>query len=354
VAAGLLALLIGTLDGALLVRYLRIPARPESPRSGQASGISVIVPVYNAAATLRQTLEAILASEGVAPEIIVADDGSTDGTATVAKGLGGVRVITLPHRGKWAALNAGIAEASHPLVATIDADTCVELPTLYRLSAALERHDAVAGALHVANTGSVLGGIQAQEHLRIAVYRRIHGTVDTVSGPVAAFRREVVRAVPFRDSEVEDYDHTLALRSAGASIGYVPGARAYTVMPDGLRPYLRQRARWARGTVRAMHEHGLGMSGLRKGAAIALCDVLVVPLCLAAGLYMPLVGLTVLEGIIQVLATRREGLRSYAGAPAFFVHLVFLAAVALSMTAYGWVSYRQYHNTRTRARPDAL
>src|SRR5437867_126575 len=90
--------------------------------------VSVIVPTYNRAATLAQSLESILGQSCSDFELIVADDGSTDDTAAVLARYGGrVRVLRLEHRGVAAARNAALAAALGECVAFHDSDD-VALP----------------------------------------------------------------------------------------------------------------------------------------------------------------------------------------------------------------------------------
>jgi len=97
--------------------------------------ISVIVPAYQAAATLAETLHSIAAQTRPPDEVIVVDDGSTDGTADVARAtMPSARVITRANGGSAAALNSGLAEAKGDLLAMLDAD---DLWTPGKLSAQL-------------------------------------------------------------------------------------------------------------------------------------------------------------------------------------------------------------------------
>jgi glycosyltransferase involved in cell wall biosynthesis len=85
--------------------------------------VSCIVPVFNGAAYLREALESALAQTYRPFELLVVDDGSTDGSAAVARAFGErIRLIEQPNRGPAAARNAGVVAARGKLVAFLDAD----------------------------------------------------------------------------------------------------------------------------------------------------------------------------------------------------------------------------------------
>ena len=84
---------------------------------------SVILPAYNAAATLARAIESVLEQSWPAHEIIVVDDGSTDHSASVAQGFGAaVTLLRQPNAGVSAARNAGARAASGDWLAFLDAD----------------------------------------------------------------------------------------------------------------------------------------------------------------------------------------------------------------------------------------
>lgn len=98
--------------------------------------VSVVMPVYNAEATLYAAMESLLAQSGVSFEIIAVDDGSTDATPHILDEFGQrydcIRVSHLPHRGIVSALNHGLGQTRGRYIARMDADD-ISLPQ--RLSA---------------------------------------------------------------------------------------------------------------------------------------------------------------------------------------------------------------------------
>ncbi len=85
--------------------------------------VSVILPTYNRHDFLRQAVESVLAQTRPADEIIVVDDGSTDGTAALLAGYGDrIMVIRQDNLGVSAARNAGIRQAKGVFIALLDSD----------------------------------------------------------------------------------------------------------------------------------------------------------------------------------------------------------------------------------------
>jgi glycosyltransferase involved in cell wall biosynthesis len=94
--------------------------------------VSIVVPVYNAQPFLRETLDSVFALDYEPFEVIVVDDGSTDGSAAIAESYSGVRCIRQENRGPGTARNVGVEAARGEFVAFVDSDDVV-LP--HKLSA---------------------------------------------------------------------------------------------------------------------------------------------------------------------------------------------------------------------------
>jgi dolichyl-phosphate beta-glucosyltransferase len=110
---------------------------------GQEPDLSVVIPAYNEATRIRQTLEALtsfLAGTGRPFEIIVADDGSDDDTGEiVARQFPSVRLLRIrPNRGKGHAVRSGLQAATGSRILFTDADLSTPLEELDRLIAAID------------------------------------------------------------------------------------------------------------------------------------------------------------------------------------------------------------------------
>ncbi|MCP2258209.1 Glycosyltransferase, catalytic subunit of cellulose synthase and poly-beta-1,6-N-acetylglucosamine synthase [Streptoalloteichus tenebrarius] len=226
--------------------------------------VSVVVPAYNERENIAEVVRALAASDHPA-EVVVVDDGSTDGTGEIVSALGlpGVTVVRQPNQGKPAALNTGIAHARHDIVVLVDGDTIVE-PSALRLLAqpfADPAVGAVSGNAKVANQRRLIGRWQCIEYVMgFNIDRRVYdtlGCMPTVPGAVGAFRREALEQVGgvSDDTLAEDTDLTIAVGRRGWRIVYEDGARAWTEAPTTWGQLWRQRYRWSYGTMQSIWKH---------------------------------------------------------------------------------------------------
>src|SRR4051812_16000050 len=84
--------------------------------------VTVVIPCYNQARFLGEAIESVLRQTHRAREVVVVDDGSTDGTAAVAARYPDVQLIRQPNRGLAAARNRGLAESRGAYLVFLDAD----------------------------------------------------------------------------------------------------------------------------------------------------------------------------------------------------------------------------------------
>jgi glycosyltransferase involved in cell wall biosynthesis len=93
--------------------------------------LSVVIPCFNAVATLGSTIESALQQADVECEIVIVDDGSMDGSLAIARGFEpAVRVIAEPHSGASAARNRGIIDTASEWIVFLDADDLLVPGTL--------------------------------------------------------------------------------------------------------------------------------------------------------------------------------------------------------------------------------
>lgn len=262
-AIGLGALRVVWVTALALLAARRSRSFPEAP----APPISVLVAAYNERAVIASTLQAALSSDVAPLEVIVVDDGSTDGTADevalVAALDSRVRLLRQTNAGKAAAMNRALAEARGEVLVCLDADTVIAPTAIGRLV----RHFsdpavvAVAGNVKVGNRVNLWTLWQSIEYIVSQnLDRRANGllnAIPVVPGAIGAWRRSAVVSVGgFRpDTLAEDMDLTWRLRRNRGRIANESEAFGYTEVPDSLRALLRQRFRWTFGTLQCLWKH---------------------------------------------------------------------------------------------------
>ncbi|MDQ0585061.1 glycosyltransferase [Streptomyces rishiriensis] len=226
--------------------------------------VSVLVPAYNEAKCIENTVRSLMASEHPI-EVLVIDDGSDDGTARIVEDLRlpGVRVVRQLNAGKPAALNRGIANARHDLIVMMDGDTVFEPSTVRELVQPFgdPKVGAVAGNAKVGNRDSLIGAWQHIEYVMgFNLDRRMYdvlGCMPTIPGAVGAFRRSALERVGGMsdDTLAEDTDITMAMHRDGWKVVYAEKARAWTEAPESVQQLWSQRYRWSYGTMQAIWKH---------------------------------------------------------------------------------------------------
>lgn len=239
--------------------------------------ISILLAAYNEEKVIAQTLEALLASNySGAMEVIVVDDGSQDSTAKIVDKIAildpRVRLLRQQNAGKATALRLALANAQHPFIAMLDADTQFLPNTLQELVTPLQESQvgAVSANIRVGNVNSWISSFQALEYLAsFNLDRRAYGIMEAipvVPGAASAYRAAAIVAAGGiqKDTLAEDTDLTLAMHKAGFKIRHNPRASAITEAPLSARALLRQRQRWSFGTLQCLWKHRDLMFSLRQ------------------------------------------------------------------------------------------
>ncbi len=261
--------------------YLASVRSPVSPGSTGSTGeaarlptVSVLVPAWNEAPRIEKALDSLLAVDYPELEVIVVDDGSTDGTFEKARPFASspregrrVTVLRKENAGKFSALNHAFRHASGDLVLCVDADSHLDPSSVRRL---VRRFDdpavgGCAGQVRVRNRGTLTTLFQALEYVLLngmpRQFQNFFGTVLIAPGPIAMFRRSLLEEVAARwpgsdgpwqnDTFAEDADLTMRVLLTGRKVVYEPRAIAFTAAPARTFALLNQRYRWVRGTIQS-------------------------------------------------------------------------------------------------------
>ena len=280
--------------------------------TGYEPQISIIVPAYNEAATIANSIQSLLQLRYPEYEIIVVNDGSKDDTIDVLRRAfelkpfpeaygrdlptqpiratyhssiyANVRVIDKENGGKADSLNAGINLSVYPLFCCIDADSVLAQDSLYRVvQPFLLDHRTVAcgGTIRVANGCSVEAGrlkqvglpssplalLQTVEYLRAFLSGRQGwspmNAMLIISGAFGLFRKEAVLKVGgYRTATIgEDMElvvrlhHHYRINDLPYRITYVPDPVCWTEVPEDYRTLRNQRIRWQRGLCDSLAGH---------------------------------------------------------------------------------------------------
>lgn len=341
---------------AVLLAVLAVFARREQAREpvpavDPTRFVSVLIPAFNEARVIESSVRRVLASEQVELEVIVIDDGSTDGTSDVVHaafaGEARVRVLTLANGGKAAALNRGMVLAKGDVIVALDADTQFETTTIARLARWFEDEEigAVAGNAKVGNRVNLVTRWQAVEYVTAQNLERRALTrfdaITVVPGAVGAWRRTALDAVggyPL-DTLAEDQDLTIAIQRVGWRVAYDVEAVAWTEAPETFRALAKQRFRWAFGTLQCLWKHrailrerrpaGLALVGIPQAWLFQIAFAVISPIIDLA------LGISIVSTVVRVhqhgwAQTQSDVLR---------MGLYWLAFTSIDLIC-GWIAYR--------------
>ena len=360
-------------------RRLLRPVVP--PTDGARPSLGVVIAARDEADVLPFTLAALLAGSDLPDAILIADDGSTDGTArwltkeygldppalgtlsAPARAETRLRWLRLPHGGKASALNAAIEHLDTDIVVTLDADTLVRPGALFAMRATFAGDAALVAATGVlipvtaARTGSarLFGWFQRYEYVRNFLSRYAWMRADgllLISGAFAGFRRAALVEVGGFDPDclVEDYELIHRMRRHAALTGrrwttwVVGGAVALTDAPATVPAFIAQRRRWFGGFLQTQWWYRSMVGDARFGQL----GTWMLPVK-AFDTLQPIYGLAALGILIGLLMAWRTDVLVAVGA-------ITLIKIVIDVTFHLWSLglYRRWTGEGERAGPSAV
>src|SRR5438105_12108822 len=239
-----------------------LSAHPGGTKGGKTTrnrgGISVVVPAYNAEATIADCLQAIRDSTCPGAEIVVVNDASLDDTGTIARRIADV-VVDRPCRGGAArARNDGAQTAKGHILVFVDADVIVNPPAVSGLLCGLDGGaDAVFGAYQPLPLFAANGATMFKNLLHHYTHLYSAGEVSTFWSGFGATRRDAFVAVHGFDpavttgADVEDIHLGYRMRRAGFRIVLDPSLqiahqKRYTVRSVVASDFFHRAIPWTR------------------------------------------------------------------------------------------------------------
>ena len=229
--------------------------------------VTVIIPAYNEATVIEQSVRSTLSTDYPDLRVIVVDDGSTDDTRKIIQKHFGhdprVKLIVEENHGKWFAENNAINHVETPYFVVVDADTLLGQDALRYLVQPFKdpKTGAVAGLVEVGNKQNFLTACQEIEYkISQSVVRRAYETLHgimVVPGAIGAWRKSAVEKAGMVSGQTitEDADLTFAIHRAGYEVAYASKAKSYTEVPARITPLFKQRLRWFLGLLQVTWKH---------------------------------------------------------------------------------------------------
>lgn len=273
---------------------------------------SIVIPAYNAAKTLPQTLAACKRQrwDGKPVEIVVVDDGSTDGTAEIAE-QAGVRCIRQDNAGAAAARNTGWRAAAGDVICFTDSDCAPSKDWVSRLMRRLEADglDGVGGSYGIENPESLLASCIHQE-----IWYR-HRRMPATAWHLGSFNVCLQRAVledlggfdeGYRGATAEDTDLSYKASERGYKLGFDASIKVGHYHPTKLFPYLRTQFGHAYWRAKLYRDHP---DRRRSDGYTRLRDLVQPPLFLLLLGLLSLLWLAPARWVALALATLGAGLQ---------------------------------------------
>jgi biofilm PGA synthesis N-glycosyltransferase PgaC len=260
---------------------------PASRAAVVARELTVIVPAYNEAASIGDTIRSLQAQTVRIKAVIVVDDCSTDDTAAVARSLGATVVRPPSNTGsKAGAQNFALSHVQSDFTMAIDADTTLAPDAVEKLLAAFDDPQVVAACGFVEPRYRQTmweRGRYIEYLLAFTFYKPIqdfYGKPLISSGCFSAYRTDVLKACGGWSTRTmaEDVDLTWRFYFAGHRVRFVPEAVCYPIEPHDFHFMRKQLKRWSHGFIQNVRLHWrsvLHVPYLRSTVAVAMWDAVI-------------------------------------------------------------------------------
>ncbi|HWV57098.1 MAG TPA: glycosyltransferase [Longimicrobiales bacterium] len=210
--------------------------------------VSVVIPVRNGAATLPTQLAALARQQDAPPfEVIISDNGSTDGTRSVAEGFAdrlAIRIVdSSDRRGPAHARNVGAAAARAPHLLFCDADDRVSDAWVGAMHRALEKHRIVTGPTYYVDASRLEDAERYRPRTEQTAPRLYLDRIPFSASNNLGIRAELFRELGGFDPGLqcgEDADLSIRAQLAGAELAWAPDGVVYHARRESLAGAARQ------------------------------------------------------------------------------------------------------------------
>lgn len=315
--------------------------------------VAIIVPCWNEETTVAGTVRSLLALEYPADklQIILVDDGSTDGTPSamaVFEHEPRVTILRKENGGKHTAINAGIELAQDAeIIGCLDADSFVDSMALREMIAYFDdpKVSAVTPAMSVYNPKTILERMQNAEYIFGIGWRHALALVNGIfvtPGPFSMYRKSVIDELGgFRHAhQAEDMEMALRMQRHGWHIENAPRARVYTKVPKTVFKLIKQRTRWTTGFLRNVLLDYRDLVGNPKHKVLGLMVLPFGFLAISGGITLFLVAMYMLAAqTVRTVATVSGVPLSYILTPHFslgwfYIPVTFLVLLGTVATVF--------------------
>lgn len=247
--------------------------------------VSILIPAYNELENIEATIRSAVSVQYPNLEVIVVDDGSTDGTYQRACWLRdsldfpALSVCGIENGGKSRALNVAFERCKGEFVMSMDADSALDRTAILFMVTKLLANTSLAGCagqVTIGNTRSVVTYLQQMEYVQMngtgRMFQSYFNTTLIAPGPITLFRRADLEDLVESRKELPDYQPaqiegpweadtfaedaklSMSLLSLGYGVCFEPAAECTTQAPPSVAVLLNQRYRWVRGNLQAVRE----------------------------------------------------------------------------------------------------